>query len=256
MENEMVMINKERMAIGVPIRMMANTGKIRIKRRSCVNEYGAMKSTLENEFSEEHYAEWMIGYDVAKASKKFALTSLPQTEFIGANKKHKSLYELSEYVWYFYQWGVIELAQLEAIEDFLARLSDEDLLSKNRKLQIRYSGEEPVVENVNGFVFQRTSVEYPLLVHEFEGTGIVCEIKVTEQQYGMSIQPMLCLCIPIMELTTERALVGRKAVSKEMAMFWVTRENIGVFLETLEMIGTLSPSHRHDVLEILKVIKG
>lgn len=251
-------VDAERKIIAVPVRLVSNMGKTRIKRRGSWKEYGQTATLSKEVLGEEHYAEWMIGYDVVKTSGKKAdkikLTTLPESEFVGANGYRKALYELSEYVWYFYQWGVIQDEQLDTLDKWLEKLPDGALLTNNPRLQIERT--EFVLETINGTEFHRANVQYPLLVREFEGSDIICEVKVTEQQYAMGTQPLLCLCLPVGELITEEPVLGRQAKSKELAKFLITEENIGIFLETLEIFGMLSGAHRHDVREILKVIRG
>jgi hypothetical protein len=92
------------------------------------------------------------------------------------------------------------------------------------------------------------------LVKEFGKYEIISEIKITEQQRAMATQPMLYLCFPITELQATPILLGRCANIKEIAYFDITKENISVFLEVFKIFGILSKNHRHDVLEIIKLI--
>ena len=61
---------------------------------------------------------------VKKETEKLAESSLPETEFIGANGKVKALYELSEYIWYFYKWNVISKEELENVIAYLNSIQD------------------------------------------------------------------------------------------------------------------------------------
>lgn len=97
-----ILINESEHKIKVPILLTAVSGKIRIKNRSIVNEYGTPVAVRRDGFALSNYVEWQIGYDVVKKeTEKIAESSLPETEFTGANGKNKALYELSEYIWYF-----------------------------------------------------------------------------------------------------------------------------------------------------------
>jgi hypothetical protein len=58
--------NKE---IRVAIPLTATSGKIRIKRRSILNEYGIPVATCQTELTQNCYIEWQIGYDVVTAEK-------------------------------------------------------------------------------------------------------------------------------------------------------------------------------------------
>ena len=239
-----ILIKESEHKIEVPIVLTAVSGKIRIKNRSIVNEYGTLVAVRRGEFALSNYVEWQISYDVVKKeTEKLAESSLPETEFIGANSKTKALYELSEYIWYFHKWSIVSKKELESVVNYLNSIPDNDLIDNNSELQIDRS--HPIAKNINGFNFEYTQVKYPLLIYKFNGYEIVTEIKITEKQYAVGTQPMLYLCFPITELKTRTNLVGRTAELKEIAHFEITESNIKVFLEMLKMFGTLSDSHRH-----------
>ncbi len=60
--------------------------------------------------------------------KKLALSTLQETHFVGPNGKNKTLYELSEYLYYFVQWGIINKAEIENLCTFLQNLKNEDFI--------------------------------------------------------------------------------------------------------------------------------
>jgi len=248
-----ILIKEQEHKIEVPILLTAVSGKIRIKNRSIINEYGTPVAVRRDGFTLSNYVEWQIGYDVVKKEvDKLAESSLPHTEFIGANGKIKALYELSEYIWYFYKWDIISKEELKGVINYLNLIPNNNLIGNNSELQIDRS--YPIEKNINGFDFEYTQVKYPLLIHKFNGYEIVTEIKITEKQYAVGIQPMLYLCFPITELKSQNNLIGRTADIKEIANFEITKNNIGVFLEMLKMFGILSNSHRHDILQIINTI--
>ncbi|MDP2812259.1 MAG: R.Pab1 family restriction endonuclease [bacterium] len=248
-----ILIKEQEHKIKVPISLTAVSGKIRVKNRSIVNEYGTPVAVKRDGFALNNYVEWQIGYDVVKKEvEKLAESSLPETEFTGANGKTKALYELSEYIWYFYKWTIISREKLEGIIHYLNSIPSNDLIDNNSGLQIDRS--HPIAKNINGFDFEYTQVKYPLLIHKFNGYEIVTEIKITEKQYAVGTQPMLYLCFPITELKARTNLIGRTAETKEIAQFEITESNIKVFLEMLKMFGTLSNSHKHDILQIINAI--
>lgn len=248
-----ILIKEQEHKIEVPILLTAVSGKIRIKNRSIINEYGTPVAVRRDEFASNNYVEWQMGYDVVKKeAEKLAESSLPDTEFIGANGKTKALYELSEYIWYFYKWNILYGEDLENVVNYLNSVPSNNLIDNNSELQIDRS--HPIAKNINGFDFEYTQVKYPLLIHKFNGHEIVTEIKITEKQYAVGTQPMLYLCFPVTELKTETNLIGRTANAKEIARFEITESNIKVFLETLKMFGILSDNHRHDILQIINTI--
>lgn len=248
-----ILIKEPEHKIEVPILLTSVSGKIRVKNRSIVNEYGTPVAVKRDGFALSNYIEWQIGYDVVKKEiEKLAESSLPETEFIGANGKTKALYELSEYIWYFYKWTLISREELGGVIDYLNSIPINDLIDNNSGLQIDRS--HPIAKNINGFDFEYTQVKYPLLIHKFNGYEIVTEIKITEKQYAVGTQPMLYLCFPITELKARTNLIGRTAETKEIANFEITESNVKVFLEMLKMFGTLSKSHKHDILQIINTI--
>ncbi|MGN1222869.1 MAG: R.Pab1 family restriction endonuclease [Christensenellales bacterium] len=244
-------INKEEIKVAIPL--TKGTEKTRIKRRSMLNEYGIPVSTKVEPFSQNCYVEWQIGYDVIKAdTEKLQKTTLKDFSFIGANGKEKTLYELSEYIKYFFDWGIISKKNLDDVKEYLLNLSEESYLDTNPDLSIKRT--HPIYKEINGFNFMWTKVEYPLLVYKFGKFEIVAEIKITEKQHAIGTQPMLFLCFPITELENSENLLGRTAETKETANFVINKKNINVFLEMLKLFGTLSKSHNKDIISIIDII--
>ena len=96
----------ENQKVFVEIPLTTQSGKTRVKTRNSFYEYGLPTATRQIPFSQKHYIEWQIGYDMDKSDKeKLALSTLQPTEFQGANGKIKALYELSEYLYYFCSVG-------------------------------------------------------------------------------------------------------------------------------------------------------
>lgn len=244
-------IKKNEIKVAIPL--TKGTEKTRIKRRSILNEYGIPVSTKIEPFAQDCYVEWQIGYDVVKAdTEKLEKTTLKDFSFIGANGKEKTLYELSEYIKYFYDWKVISKESLISIENYLKQLSEDNFLDTNPELSIKRT--YPINKTINEFNFMWTKVEYPLLVYKFGKFEIVAEIKITEKQYAIGTQPMLYLCFPITELENSEKLLGRTAQTKEFANFVINDKNINVFLEMLKLFGTLSKNHNKDAISIIDII--
>ena len=98
-----------------------NDGKFRFKTRTNNLNFGNTFSTKGNNFSKDVYLEWQIGYDAivkdVQAGKKE--TKLTNLTFVGANKKIKYPYELSELVFDSIKIGLI---------------SKEKIIKRDRKL--------------------------------------------------------------------------------------------------------------------------
>ncbi|MBE7074236.1 MAG: R.Pab1 family restriction endonuclease [Clostridiales bacterium] len=245
--------NKE---IKVAIPLTKGTDKTRIKKRSILNEYGIPVSTKSEPFSQSCYVEWQIGYDViASDTEKLKKTTLQDLRFIGANGKEKALYELSEYIKYFYDWNIVTQQELIDIKTYLQNMTDDDFLDNpigHPELSIKRTNF--VQKQINGFKFMWTQVEYPLLVYKFGNFEIITEIIIKEKQYAIGIQPMLYLCFPITELENSQNLLGRTANTKEFSSFKIDRNNISVFVDMLKLFGTLSRNHNTDAISIIDTI--
>jgi hypothetical protein len=246
-------IDREKRLLVIEIPLTKGTEKIRIKKRSFFNEYGIPVPTRSEKLSQSCYVEWQIGYDVVtKDLIKISKTTLKDKNFIAINKKEKSLYELSEYIYYFYKWGIIEKRKLENILIFLKNIQKDKFLDVEDTISIERS--HPKGKNILGIDFFYTQVKYPLLVYKFDKYEILTEIIIKEKQYAIGIQPMLYFCFPITELHNSDKLLGRTADLKEKAEFIIDKNNISVFLEMLRIFGILSKNHNYDVINIIDTI--
>lgn len=246
-----IIIDNDNEEIEVLIPLTLPTGKIRIKQRSILNEYGIPFFSRQNNFTQSCYIEWQIGYDVIVSEiNKLKETTLQDINFIGSNGKNKALYELSEYIYYFYKWNVIDKIELINLKTFIENINNNDLLDVNNNYSIERGNF--INKNIFDIDFLYTQVKYPLLVHKFDKYEIITEIKITEKQRAVGVQPMLYFCFPITEL--KEILIGRSASQNEKGTFVINKNNISVFLELLKIFGVLSISHKNDVLSILNVI--
>ncbi|WP_244912875.1 hypothetical protein [Helicobacter muridarum] len=67
---------------------------------------------------------------------KLALSTLQDTQFQGANGRIKALYELSEYLYYFVQWGIVTKDEIENLARFLQNIQEYEFLDSRNELQI------------------------------------------------------------------------------------------------------------------------
>jgi len=246
-------IDKDNKTLAVAVPLTKGMDKIRIKKRSFFNEYGLPVSTKQKPFCQQCYIEWQIGYDVVIADKeKLERTTIKDKIFTGANGKEKTLYELSEYVDYFYKWGVVSKKQLLEIKEFLEGLTEVNFIDNPRNFAIERS--QPVEQDVLGIKFAYTRVMYPMLIHRFGEYEILTEIKITEKQYAIGVQPMLYFCFPITELQSDVPILGRCAETKETADFMIDSGNIGLFVTMLKIFGILSKAHNHDMRMVIDKI--
>lgn len=245
-------INKESKLLSVAIPLTTTSGKIRIKERDNIYGYGLPFASRSKIFNQKNYIEWQIGYDIETTSDKMDLTTLKDVNFIAYNGKKEALYELSEYLYYLVNFGIVSIAQLENLKSFIKNLTENKLISKHPHCAIKRT--HPNNEKINELDFEILTVEYPQLIHRFKNYEVITEITIREKQRAVGVQPMLYFCFPITELKSDSPLIGRCANAKEFAYFEINKNNSFIILEMVKIFGMLSPSHQHDTLEILNLI--
>ena len=243
----MLRVDHELQRVLVDIPLTRQTGKIRVKERNTFEDYGKPVATRQNSFSENHYIEWQIGYDVTEDRQ--AETTLSDWTFEGANTKIKYLYELSEIVYYLKQFGAILPEQIEELIDKLKSL-DKSFFIENSLI---ISRDTFSTEKIAGLDFSSSYVNYPLAVYHFSD-DLIAEIVIKEKQRAVGVQPMLYFCFPVTLLSSNTELIGREANKNECATFVIDANSANDYLKMIELFGILSSSHNHDVLEILNII--
>ncbi len=244
------MFDETNKRILVDISLTTPTGKIRIKSRSMFYEYGNPHAARSKPITQNNYVEWQISYDLEDKGKHNS--SLPHISFIASNRKKKVLYELSEYLYYFYSWDMITSSELKSIIEFLSELDEENLLSNHPDCRITRT--HPVEKQINNTTFFGMTLNYPQLVYKFGIYEILAEITIREKQKAVGVQPMLYLCFPITDLQVGENLIGRTAKTKETGKFVIDESNYRIVIEMVRIFGMLSPSHHKDILAILKAV--
>lgn len=237
------------------IPLTASSGKIRIKTRNNFFDYGMPTATRQVDFSQKHYVEWQIGYDVDISNEeKLSLTSLPTKTFVGANGKIKALYELSEYLYFFRRENLIKNDELQDLLLFLEQIDEKVFLETSNDFQILRT--HPIEKRIQDISFYCSEVKYPLLVHRVENFEILVEIVIKEKQKAVGIQPMVYICFPITDLITkdQSILLGRKANAKEFAFLKLGKKHKNFILESFKIFGILSKNHNKDMVNIVKLI--
>jgi len=158
---------------------LTSQGKFRCKKRANMQDFGngfAPKSTI---ITSDAYLEWQIGYDtiIGKDEKNTSLNT-DDFIFIGANKKCKHPYELSEIVFSMCKEGIILKNELDEV---LSKIS-----SINEYLQDKYTIETKKESEIkiNNLKFLSSSTTLPTFVLEDEETSLIVEIMIQKQQYA------------------------------------------------------------------------
>ncbi|GAA8950064.1 hypothetical protein HpSLK91_10430 [Helicobacter pylori] len=143
----LIKVDYDKKVIEVSIPLTSISGKVRVKIRHAFSDYGISTATRKIPFSLKHYVEWQIGYDVPiKDKEKFELTALKDEKyhFLGANNKVKTLYELSEMIYYVKQLGLISLENLENTLKYLEKqkqfIEDNFMITRERFRSHQFGG--------------------------------------------------------------------------------------------------------------------
>ncbi|WQV72186.1 R.Pab1 family restriction endonuclease [Helicobacter pylori] len=183
----LIRIDDSKKAIEVSIPLTSISGKVRVKIRHAFSDYGISTATRKIPFSLKHYVEWQIGYDVPiKDKEKFELTTLKDEKyyFLGANNKVKTLYELSEIIYYAKRLGLISL---ENLENTLKYLEKQKQFIEDNFIRERFRSHQ-----FGGMDFELSRISYPLLIHFFNDNQL-SEIVIREQQYGSKTHAIFLL---------------------------------------------------------------
>ena len=243
-------IDEVKKEIAADIPLATPGGKIRVKERSCVFDYGTPFPARSRALHQRNYVEWQISYDLL-ASKS---PSVPGIVFVSNKGDKKCLFELSLILYHLRRWGFIGKDCLGALTEFLGTLGKDDLIDRHDACQIRRT--HPIEQNINGMNFSRMRLEYPQLVYKFRQYEIIAEVTVREKQRAVGVQPMLYFCFPISELRSHSdPLLGRIAHPKESADFVFNQNNSHVVLEMTKIFGMLSEPHNADIVAILQAIE-
>nr|WP_181370585.1 R.Pab1 family restriction endonuclease [Helicobacter pylori] len=183
----LIRIDNNKKVIEVSIPLTSISGKVRVKIRHAFSDYGISTATRKIPFSLKHYVEWQIGYDVPiKDKEKFELTTLKDEKyhFLGANNKVKTLYELSEIIYYAKQ---LNLISLENLENTLKYLEKQKQLIEDNFIRERFR-----LHQFGCMDFELSRISYPLLIHSFNDNQL-SEIVIREQQYGSKTHAVFLL---------------------------------------------------------------
>ena len=251
---QIVDINYKNKSIKVAIPLTEQTGKARVKDRDIWYGYGYPVATRKTAFSTKFYIEWQIGYDVVVSeTDKLALTRLDDKRFTGSNGKVKALYELSEYLYYFYDMNVISRKEIENLLKEIESLDESKLIEQNAALSVQRC--HPIEYTLEGISFQKSIVQYPLLLYKFSSFEVLVEIIIKEKQYAVGLQPMLYVCFPVTKLQAHKQeLIGRCAEPKEKAYLILDGSHKDFIMQTFKIFALLSKNHKNDIISMINVI--
>lgn len=228
---------------------LTSQGKFRCKKRDDIRNFGsgiAPKSTI---ITSNVYLEWQIGYDtiIGKDEKD---TKLKKDEFIfiGANKKPKHPYELSEILYSMCKQNIITLNELK---DLYNKIENINVFLQD-KYQIDVKEEESVT--INNLTFLSSSTKLPTFIKESNDSKLLIEIMIEKQQYATGVQPMLYLDVPVNAFTNSNDIINHTSAETPNGCIIFNSSSKELIFNLFVCFGMCSSSHNHDVKEILKVI--
>lgn len=240
----------EKLVVNLP--MTQPTGKIRVKTRSFFGEYGNPMATRQELMNQKCYIEWQIGYDMLADRNNIDKTTLSDRTFENYKRETKYAYELSEIIFYSYKLGLIKDIDIEKTYKFIKGIKDNEFIDVIDSMRIMRTN--PVETKINQIDFYEMKVSYPLIVHKFGKYDIYTEVINKEKQRGVGVQPMLYVCIPIIELQFDEEPLGRILKPKERGRWIIKEEEAKLALELFEIFGMLSKKHQYDVLAIMRML--
>ena len=231
----------------IPITSSSNS-KFRCKKREGFQGFGTTLAPSSNAIPEMAYMEWQIGFDVV-AGDSSKVTKLKHLTYIGANGKTKHPYELAEI---FYDLCNLGLITLDEVDDLISKIEN-----MNISIQDDYSISSDVLENevISDIEFNKSVITLPTFIKTNDSCAVIIEIITQKQQYASGVQPMLYLDIPVREFANSNDIVGRTSKITPYGVLNVNVDKTSLIKDIFLCFGLCSASHKHDILEILKLIK-
>jgi hypothetical protein len=227
-----------------------NLGEFRFKFRKSNLDFGNSFPTRTEKFNENIYLEWLIGYDATVTDVKNGKkqTGFKKKKFTGSNGKEKYLSELSEIV---LETGKIGLLKKKDIEDLEKEITaykefmERDItVTKGKKI------------SMNGINFSEAVVALPTFIMEETSDSTQIETSMEKQQYAAGVQPMIYFCIPLKCFSNYKSILGRSSIKNDVLEYVIDTKSVNNFKFLMRIFGMASKKHRHDILEIIKIIKG
>jgi len=227
----------------------SNKGKFRFKKRENRLEFGEIFSTREEVFDEKSYLEWQIGYDVwvNDVMKGEKTTALRDKTFIGANRKEKYLYELSEIVHEAVNAGLLTGEELGSL---LQEVQNYNEYIDEKKIEIE-SKSKISIHNID---FEELAIKLPTLFLFQESDKTQIEVSIQKQQHASGLQPMVYLSIPLLSFENYKDLLDKSSSPGDELIYAINEQNIEVLWNLIRVFGLCSKRHNHDIQEILKVL--
>lgn len=227
---------------------LTSQGKFRCKTRKNCLEFGQGFAPKTEIISADSYLEWQIGYDAIVGSEKKTNLAQEKFTFIGANRKKKYLYEMSEIIYFMCEGGFVSKEDLLEVKNTI--LNTQSFLQDEYKI-------EPVADGHlerDGIRFLKSFTRLPTFIFIDETSQLQIEIMIQKQQYATGVQPMVYLNVPVSAFKNGSEIIGKtsKEIPEGKLVFDACFGKL--MLSLLVGFGMCSKSHNHDILSIIDVI--
>jgi len=245
MDNIFSSISHDSLFLSLPTK---NLGKFRWKTRENFFGFGKGFATTTIPFTEKAYLEWQIGYDSEVDSEK-KTSSLSFLTFFGANGKQKCPYELAEIL------AILSMNKLlpdgQSIPELICEIRGRNYFF-DENFQIQTDDKEE--KEIEGFrLFQQNTV-LPTFSYGESPSSPSIEISIEKQQYATGVQPMVYLTIPLPSFFNFNDLINKTSREISCAKWELKKTNSKMITDLFRFFGLCSFKHKHDILEILKLI--
>ena len=228
-----------------------NKGKFRFKERNSQRQFGDSFLTQSKKFNTNVYLEWQIGYDVyignLNIGKKKTSLSKKIFKFIGANRKEKYPYELSEFLYKLIKKGVLKIEIISKLKEEIKNYNE--FLIKPPKIKPNN------ITVINKLKFNSAITELPTYYYKNKDETYI-ETIIQKQQYASGFQSMVYFCIPILCFSNGKEIIGYSSKEKEMNLkYCINNKNSNNILDLFKILSMASENHKIDVIAILEVLE-
>lgn len=220
------------------------TGKIRVKRKSAVSNYGLPIATRTEIFTENDYVEWQISYAIQNPPEE------SRVDDIIINNSQIG-FELTKLLDEGVKLEIFSNNDVCEVEEFINNVQPTETLEENEKIF-----RENTLQEIKGG-FKKFVEKVPVFIKKNEKIGYFVEIILRHKQRAVGLQAMvyLCIYIGILKDKNGNSLIGRAAKSKEFGQLEITSENKTIVTDVVKAFAIASWQHKNDISNILEQIK-
>jgi hypothetical protein len=237
-----IFVRNEKLIIELPL--TNPTGKIRVKQRSRISNYGLPIATRTKKFTKDDYVEWQISYATQNPPEESKVDNIVIND-------NQIGFELTKLLDEGVKLGIFSNDDLCELEEFINNVQSTETLEENEKIL-----RENNLQEIKGG-FKRFVEKVPIFIKKNEEMGYFAEIILRHKQRAVGLQAMVYLCIYIGILNDKNgnSLIGRVAEAKEFGQLEITSENKAFITDVVKAFAIASWQHKNDLSNILEQIK-